>query len=60
MPYVRLPDGTYYQAPEGMDYPTAVQTAMKAFPDAFGIKPPPPPPAPAPSTFGSELGRGFS
>ena len=61
MPYIQLPDRQYLEIPEGMDYSSAMQAAMKQFPTSFGLNTQAPPaPAPEPSTFGSELGRGFS
>lgn len=45
MPYLRLPDGSYTQVPEGMSYDVALDKAKRAYPDLFGIKP----------TFGGQL-----
>jgi hypothetical protein len=39
MPYLRLPDGSYAQVPEGMSYDVALDKAKRAYPDLFGIKP---------------------
>lgn len=54
--YIRLPNGAYYEAPEGVDYTDAIRKAYQDYPEAFGQ-------APAPkqdkSGFFPALGAGF-
>jgi len=37
--YIRLPNGAYYEAPEGLDYTGAVRKAYQDYPEAFGGQP---------------------
>ena len=37
--YVKLPNGSYYEAKEGQSYADAVRDAAKYFPQAFGLEP---------------------
>jgi len=38
MPYMKLPDGSYFKVPTGIDFTEAVQLAQQKFPTLYGIK----------------------
>ena len=39
MPYLQMPSGRVFEAPEGMDYAAALAKAQSKYPQDFGIKP---------------------
>jgi len=39
--YIRLPNGAFYEAPEGADYNNAIRKAYQDYPEAFGQAPAP-------------------
>lgn len=39
--YIRLPNGAFYEAPEGADYSDAIRKAYQDYPEAFGQAPAP-------------------
>jgi hypothetical protein len=54
--YIRLPNGAYYEAPEGLDYTNSIRKAYQDYPEAFGQ---PAAPKEDKTGFFPALGAGF-